>query len=157
MVIPSLTFLVVSYVLGSFLVLLLTYALRSAIRVGGVLDWLLLAIIAPVPVLLGTTLASLAQLDVSYSLPPVAITILIGVLLIHYILPSILPDFQVANFGASCLLAAGLGFSTLVGGAVSGDYKAFYPFHDPSHIMVDPSGKRGDTLREDERVRRILD
>lgn len=155
MEIPSLTYLVVGYVLGAILVLLGAVLLRSNVRVAGFSSWLLLAVFAPVPVLLGYTAASLSMLNVEYMLPPVALTVLLAIVLIHFGLPAILPDFQTSNLGATCVLAVFLGFATLVGAAVSGEFRAFFPFHDPELVFGAPDFS--DTLPRDERLERAMD
>ncbi|MCC5875497.1 MAG: hypothetical protein JJU11_04685 [Candidatus Sumerlaeia bacterium] len=157
MAIPSLTYLLVSFILGAILVLLGSIVLRSNVRVGGMSSWILLAFFAPIPVLFGYTLADLSMLNVDYMLPPIAITVLLGILLVHYGLPAILPDFQSSSLGSSCVLAVMLGFSTMVGAAVSGDFRSFFPFHDPELIINKPESTFLDNLPRDERLERAMD
>ena len=155
-VIPSPTFMIASYAIGAVLVLMSALIFRSNIRVGDMPSWLLLVVLGPVPVLLGYPAATLAQLNMWYSLPAIAMTVLIGIGFFHLLLPSFIPDFQTDNIGISGFVAIMLGLSVFAGGLISKEFEAFFPFSDPSAVFKAGGPAPGETLTTDEAVERLM-
>lgn len=124
---PDPIYLIVSYVAGAVLTLIGALILRQNVRVNGPTSWLLLILLAPLPVLVSWNLTGLAMLTTSYALPTIGMTVILGVITVHWLLPAIIPDFQTDSFAASGCLAVMLGISVMIGGQVAGQFDGFFP------------------------------
>ncbi len=130
LVIPGFDFLVAGYVGGLLAGALTVAALRSGFRVGSVANWIFLVPLLPVPILAAVPLTSLAYLPTSAALPSVGMAIVVGVLIVHWLLPALLPDFQTNSLSASALLALVLGLVVLIAGLLTGEF--------PDGLLTEP-------------------
>lgn len=123
-VIPEPVFLLPAYVGGALSCLIGALLLRDRVRVENAVSWILLILLGPVPVLFGITLAGILTLPTNAALPPTAVTILLGTLLFHFVLPAVLPDFHTESFLTSVLFGSLLGAVVLGVGFATGSYPA---------------------------------
>lgn len=121
-VIPSMQFVVGGYLAGMIAGLTMVACLQSGYRLGSVGTWLLFAILIPIPVLAAIPLAGIAYLPTTAALPPTGAAVLVGVFVVHWVLPTLLPDFNTNTFSASALLAVVLGLVAGIVGLLTGDF-----------------------------------
>ncbi|CAN5461260.1 hypothetical protein BH09SUM1_BH09SUM1_24190 [soil metagenome] len=119
---PDTTFIVAAYVSAAILVTICMAVMRGSFRVSGAPSWILLALLAPLPVLVGIPIAGLTALNTEAALPATGISIVAGLIWIHFILPALVPDYSPGNFGASCLPAVLIGAAVMIGGVAGNTF-----------------------------------
>lgn len=121
-------YMLVSYVLSSFLLLMCTLAIKKFVRIVGMESWLTLGILGPVGLLLALPVVTVTNIPPEYSGPVAVTAFLLTIPFIHWILPRWAADFQTENFGASMMLSAMIGLGTFMGATLTGQTPSgFFP------------------------------
>lgn len=112
----NLAYLGSAYLAGAVLLVAAAAIFRSNIRVESAASWVLLAFVGPVPAVVAQWLTGLVGMPSDAAIPVAALATLMSVLIMHFLLPALLPDFQTANFATSMMLGVLVGLSVLGAG-----------------------------------------
>ncbi len=122
---PQFRFYLISYLIAAVFLIIAGIAFKGKVRLETKGTWLAYILLGPLPILIGPNLTSLFQLPTNGVLPATAMTIFVGIVFIHYILPAIAGDFQTEKLLVSAYLAVLLGLSVAGVGWVMGIFTEF--------------------------------
>ncbi len=105
-------YLMTSWILGTVLMLLGILIGKSNIRIGSSATWVVVILFGSVGGFAAWPLIVLCNIGVQFALPYLAIAFLASIIVIHWLLPNLAPDFQIRTLGASMMVAflIGIGF-----------------------------------------------
>lgn len=113
-------YMLVSYLLSMFFLLLCLLAIKKFVRIMGMESWLVVAIFGPAPLLLALPVVILTNIPSDYSVPVAVTAFLLTIPMMHWILPRFAADFQAENFGASMMLSLMIGIGVLMSATFTG-------------------------------------
>ncbi len=115
-VVPNPAFLGMAYAIGIVTMLLAGLAMRKWLRIGSLASWILFVFIAPTPLLFSITVAGLTGVPTNAALPAMAMASILGMVMAHFILPALAPDFQTDGWMTSCVIGFLLGIIMIATG-----------------------------------------
>jgi hypothetical protein len=138
---PDTKFLAVAYVAGLVLLGAAFAALPKQFRLDGAASWMIVLLLGPLPVLVGVPLASAVALSPYAALPPAALSGLVGLLWVHFVLPALAPDFQTDSFVSSCIPSFLIAAAVFVGGVGANTWTEGYGLGstDDQNVFMDRS------------------
>jgi len=113
-------YMIVSYAISLFLLLMAILAIKKYVRIVGTESWITVALFGPVMLVLALPVVTLTNLPPDYSVPVAVTAFLLTIPVIHWVLPRFAADFQTENFGASLMLSLMVGIGTLMGATLTG-------------------------------------
>lgn len=120
--------------------------MKSSIRVGGPLAWVLFLFLGPIGGLLAMPILSLTPLY-DYAVPLAAVAMTASFMVVHFLMPTLARDFQTDSFSASVFLAFLIGLSFGSAALGTGQVHRLIPT-DPSELH-EYEGVDYDQIRED--------
>lgn len=113
-------YMIVSYAISTFLLLMAILAIKKFVRIVGMESWLTVGIFGPSMLVLALPVVTITNLPPDYSVPVAVTAFLLSIPMIHWVLPRFAADFQTENFGASLMLSLMIGIGTLMGATLTG-------------------------------------